>query len=1049
MLSSRLPLALSALLVTLLAAQSKAQVAVTRNNAIHFESLTNESGPTYESVPPRQMSYKSYTFSIKENESLDAYTVPGEKLEGRKPLGRIFLITTCEAKCNTVEPELHRTVFVNVGKNATQSEWVQAAFIDGFGVTIKNDIFKNPELEFALNGNLIHDTGSELHVGNSSVSHYYLQVFEPSDSCRKYKASYGPDARTSGDDDDSISVDLPWKPREPQVANGIVVGAPKVYDTYALRNMLNSTAQKLSQINPFVAGQITGNYGNLQGVTRDQSYLNAQVQVSPPAAATVSSITAQSGSCPAGYYPYGALGCQPVASGAATTVPPATSLSETITPAAPVTPAIPAAPTYNPLTAPSNVGQSSADALVEQVQLSGQLQIYQLLLQGAQSDTLLVENSRAIATRAQTTIGFPISIDPPRQFRRAVAEVRILIEPYPTPESGGTPPVSIVNLLPSQKTYNVAKITSKQKSFGGAAVIDQVVNAGVSGGKSKDRLYLAKDTDTVALQYDHPSVKPLGAPFPEKVLTSLEVGVRMQKLSDCDDEWFVEGPVEPPTQNLDAKTLNDRAVDAKRSRSNSVVFGWQFRPVLGADYVLSGPRQVFAQLALPEGLDESTFSPAVMVQTRWREYDERKQVVGPVFHSSCTVTAIKDPVIIQNPLRVRDSTWDDIGGGLVKIKTHGSFFSPGISLQSGSNTYPAVAFTGQELQFFAPAKDLITNGEIKLVGESNQTASITIPINHSKEGCEINSTWLWAIPQADGTSRVRVTLEPGKGFKSELPHAKPLVLIGSDVYGLRDKPFQNGLACDKGMDSSCVYHFTATTADLRTASNFYLRELDWSGSNLQGPIHFAPFLASLSPYSSSPQSPSVKPAQKKASGVSSEVTYLASGTDLRILHEATLPQIRAFSMDEPNGITPKMLEVLSDTEALITLPHTPKGKTLTIAWKPTPNFWPLSQESPIVWDLTLPGQETKASIAAAPSHLSTGDSRTVTFSGADFSTVAGVSFENSPLVFKVSSDDPTSMDVVIPSGVTKDAGHKELIATTKDKKGQTGQVKLPIEVFKQ
>ena len=182
------------------------------------------------------------------------------------------------------------------------------------------------------------------------------------------------------------------------------------------------------------------------------------------------------------------------------------------------------------------VSQSSSDVLVEQVQLSAQLQIYQLLLEGAQSDTLFVQNSRAIANRAQTTVSFPISIDPPRQFRHAVAEVRVLIEPYPTAVSGLTQPVSIVTLLPSQKTYNVAKVTNKQHSFGGAAVIEQVASVGVSGGKTKDRLYLAKDTDTVALQYDHPKVKPLRSPFPEQALTGIEAALRMQRLDECDNE---------------------------------------------------------------------------------------------------------------------------------------------------------------------------------------------------------------------------------------------------------------------------------------------------------------------------------------------------------------------------------------------------------------------------------------------------------------------------------------------------------------------------------
>jgi hypothetical protein len=1002
-----------------------AQVAVVDKNTLHFDSLSQRSRTMLDSAPARQISYKSNTFVIADGESLNNFRLPsaehptfGSKLKGRKPLGRLFLVTTCSADCESKDPQFHRTVFVNVAKTAAEDDWQQAAVVDRFGLTILPDMFKNAQLEFAINGSLIHSNGAEMHLGNSSISHYYIQVFERTDPCRRYKAVYGADAFNGDNDSDSVSIDLPWHRKLPQVANGIVIGAPKVYDTYALKSLLNDTLQKMRTINPFVSGQITGAYGNLQGVSRDQSYLNVQAQVGAPVTATTSGVTDQTNTCPAGYYPAGPSACAPVTTGTSAAPITTTGTTATITP----TSIIPPAPTYNPLATPGTVGQSSSDALVEQVQLSGQLQMYQLLLEGAQSDTLFVQNARAVANRAQTTIGFPVSIDPPRQFRHAVAEVRVLIEPFPTPESGETQPVSIVNLLPSQKTYNVAKITSKQHAFGGGAVIEQVATVGVSTGRAKDRVYLAKDTDTVALQYDHPSVKPLHLPFPEKAMTGLEEAVRMQRLDECNEEWFaVDG--------------NERGeVDSKMSRNNSVLFGWQFRPVLGADYVASGPRQVFAQIALPEGMEDSTFLPAVLVQTRWREYDENRQVVGPVFHSSCTVTSIKDPVIIQNPLQVHDTTWEDLGGGELKIRTHGTFFSPGIMMQSGKNTYAPVTFDGQEIQFFAPAKDLINNGEISLVGENNKSTSITIPRGNDSGGCRIKSSSLWAIPQADGSARVRLMLEPDTKFVSELPRSRPLVLIGSDVYGLKEKPFQNGRVCDSRADHICVYHFQAQADSLRAASDYYVRDLVWSNSNLPGSIHFAPMMSGLAKYSSEKTS----------------VTYMVSGSDLKVLAEEKPLTMRVFSADSPKGaaIAQQDLSILTDSEALLTLPRAPKGKTITIAW--TPSHWPLSREAPIVWDLTLPGQEANSSIAASPSFVYSGDSRTVTYSGVDFSSVQSVKFEGSTaLTFKVAADDPKSMAVTVPSAVTKEPGHKELVAATKDKKGKTGQIVLPLDVFKQ
>ncbi len=1020
------------------------------NHILSFSASPLADARTAATPVSHQISYKSSLFVIDDRENLKGFRSPrslrsgakmessefGANLNGQRGLGRLFMLTTCNAACDTARPQLSRSVWVDVSNDAFDDEWHESISVDRDGLTINPEMFSNTQLEFAINGALIHSTGAVMHIGNPTITHYYVQVFVRNKSCRRYTPVYGAQDGEE-DDDDYVSIDLPSDPPLPQRANGIVVGAPKVYDTYALQALQKTALQQLQTINPFVAGSITGAYGNLQGVSRDQSYLNVQAQLSTPAAAAPApSVVNQTATCPVGYYPFGPNACSPIPSGTVSTAP-ITALTQTVTPSTStgLTPTIPPAPTYNPLAAPGNVGQSSADALVEQVQLSAQLQTYQLLLQGAQSDALVVQNSRAIGNRAQTTIGFPISIDPPRQFRHAVAEVRVLIEPFPTSTSDQMPPVSIVNLLPSQKTYNVAKVTSKQRAFGGAAVIEQVASIGVSGGKTKDRLYLAKDTDTVALQYANPAVPPLHPPFPDQALTGFESAVRMQRLDECDNDWFAVD------DNVRAK------LDSKTSRKNSVIFGWQFRPVLGADYVASGPRQVFAQIALPQAVNGTPFFPAVLVQTRWREYDERRQVVGPVFHSSCTVTAVKDPVIIQNPLRIHDTTWEDLGGGTLKIRARGTFLSPGISLQSGKTTYAPVSIDGSEIQFFVPAKDVLSNGGLSLLAENNVPTSLTIPLGDSHRGCDISSLSLWAIPQASGSAHVRMMLTPGSKFADELPNAHPLVLIGSDVYGLKEKPFENGAACDKEDKRICVYHFDAPLDTLRFSGNVFVRNLSWSNSNLPGQIHFAPFLASLSKYYEDPPKANAKSHAKAVSPLDRSVTYLVSGSDLKFFSRESVPDLRAYSVDSPGGVPVSKLFPISDSEALLTLPKAPKGKTITISW--TPSRWPLSQEAPIVWDLTIPGKEVTPSITVAPAFLYSGDSQAVKYSGVDFSTVQSVSFEGSlALPFVIGPDDPTTLSVSIPTAVTKEAGHKEFVATTKDAKGKLGHLVLPIDIFK-
>ena len=200
--------------------------------------------------------------------------------------------------------------------------------------------------------------------------------------------------------------------------------------------------------------------------------------------------------------------------------------------------------------------------------------------------------------RDQVTLGFGVNITPPRQYKKAAAEVRVYIVP-PT----GQDPVSVANLLPAEKTYNVARVTSHQDSFG-AGVALSPISLGVSTGRSKDRLYLARDTDTVAVLYKSDSVNysyvPSSYRFEDKVS-----GITDHRSDSCPD------------------------ADPQFSE-NTVLLGWQFRPVLGEPYVRPGIRQVFAQLALPVGGDD-TYQPTVYVQTLWRDYDEKKGVLGAVF----------------------------------------------------------------------------------------------------------------------------------------------------------------------------------------------------------------------------------------------------------------------------------------------------------------------------------------------------------------------------------------------------------------------------------
>ena len=984
----------------------------------------------------------------------------------KKPLGRFVLIedSSCEGRC--------QTVFVNTAKTAMENRWVEGFRVTMKGLWINKDLFNNPDLTFVVNGWTLRVADASRLLGSQYTTAFHIQVFEDTGGCRRYV----PGAQML-EKSDAIDIAIPPQAQDsrrqvdsnPQSANGITVGDLKVYDSFALRTLMNNAATQLAAISPWNATAITNAYGTLQGVTRDVSYVAAQLQTAAtPTAQSTFNVPSQvpaitntqsTGQCPAGYVPTlgasGAVSCAQVplvtipsnaqcpagtyatagsTAGTVACVPlgasplTASYTSQAITsPSGPnstvvttipsLAPTIPSAPASTALTAPSNLSVSAPDMLAEQVQLNAQLQMYQMLLTGSQSDQLVLKNSRAVANRAQTTIGLQISLAPPRQFRHAVAEVRVIMIPPPDRDRDAGD-ITVVNLLPSQKTYNVAKITSHQNSFGAGVAVEQV-SAGVSTGRAKDRLYLAKDTDTVALEYPNPAVVSLlHPPIPERAWEGMEAAIKLQRLDECDVE----------TLKGDDPGLHERL------KAVRTMFGWQFRPVLGADYVAAGPRRVFAQLALPDALQDQNVSPAVYVQTRWRQYDENRQVVGPVYHSSCTIQRLPDSAIVINPLRIHDVTWEDMGGGTLKMRAEGEFFQTGMTVLTAGNNISPVTFDGNSVQFFAPAKDLLQNGSVQILGENREATYFGIEAKEDfrePQSCGIDSAKMRAVPYPDGNSWVRLDITYGNRYKEEVDRARPLVLIGSDVYGLKEKPFTRAAdkPCGKntGVGAAC-YEFTAPTDSLRSAQIFLVRDLAWEGFAKKGAIEFAPSVTSLAAYSAAE---------------SKDPWYFLSGFNFSPAPSG----LKVYENGDPKGapLTKDNFKFLSGTAALIKLSGTP-GSSVKIASDAT------TDSVPVAWDLTIPKADQKQSPSSDPAALYVGDSRTVTFSGQDFSKVVDVVFEGTTLLPPPITQKNLNNQIAVPVSdvVTRTPGYKELLAETPpDSAGNKGTpMVLSIQVLR-
>lgn len=978
------------------------------------------------------------------------------------------------------------------------------------GLEISHSVLDG-DLHYSINGALPLDAENGpflLPISDGDLWH--VDWFKSPLGCRSYninKQEHG-----------NLELYEPNRPGATNLAgvksNYITVGNAKVFDVALLQQMLNATATQLAAISGFSAGSITGAFGNLQGVTRDTSFLSAQVTTTPLPTVATSNSTGQTGNsqlvtgatapgqttttvtlqCPNGSLPTlgsgNTEGCSVPPSG---TTPPTTSTG-TITTNGTTTPGatsqqttgnqtsqqsgttstttgvagtVPTAPTSTAFNAPTNIGVSSADILTEQVELNAQITTLRLLLQGALSDQYVIREMRPVATRKQTTLGFAITLDPPRQFRHAVAEVRVVIVPEPGPDG-----VSIVNLLPAEKTYNVAKITSKQYSFG-AGVAVSPVSVGVNTGKSKDRLYLAKDTDTLALQYIPPVPLPsskvlneIPRPFPQKLHDKFKGLIDLMgtnELADCANPGDEGEPGSEP----------DAASTKLITGTNATVFGWQFRPVLGEEYVRGGQRQVFAQLALPPGATSQTFAPRLYIQTRWRAYDPKRQVVGAVYTSSCSTARDLSGIAVAPVQVVKNVEMADLGGGQIKLTSTGQFDTGALSVLAGTTNIVPLASDGETLQLFGNAHDLLAADKLILLGPAGSMTPFGI--RAKSDGCDIIRATLNAVPYPDGNSRLTLNLRMGREFRTDTNAdgpVSPLVLIGNQVYGLKETPFTSS-SCDQQHPLSCTYKFIAPTTDVRNAQTFLVKDLRWAQMAQKGTTDFFPLFSSLTAVAAPPE-PTSSPCPEK-------VKCPPPPPPPPPAHPAppkmTKLVVSGFNFDKlignapcvPSPTTPCLnILVGSDSGKATFTPVTKNLATLdvdqdslkkakVIRFQLYDQIHPgtIIDDQSVEWDLPVPKPDKAPSIIATPAFLRVSDSRAVTFQGDKISSVdeSSVVFDSTspPIRAKLSADPSTPnamiLTVYVTTAITKTPGHKELTVNVKGS-SPTQTLQLPIDVFK-
>ena len=424
----------------------------------------------------------------------------------------------------------------------------------------------------------------------------------------------------------------------PKLENGISVGKPKVFDNRTLTLMLENLSQTLQAIQT----QFIDPKALATALASVQGYQSTEVTRAGTLSTIGTPATTTTDATTTGH-----------ATDSGTPLPnthdiTSTTTTSAVSPTPPTLDTIPAFSGYTP-----TYGESPSDLLSDQVNLSYQMFNLRMILERSLSDRLM--NDKA---RMQAVLGFNVTVDPPATAVDAVAVVEITLEAL-TNECKPTPAgdLSLVAVMPQEKTYNSAALSSKSNAFGGSAVV-KMIQLGYSQRTRGQTFYLYRDNDTVS--YERMTTEP-----------------------------------------------------------NKIVFGWMFRPVLGRRSVSPGWRQLFAVVSLPgqdvAGPPKFVLKPTV--RTYWKKYNPstltsydaanagRLRRFGyalslgaarpEIFHKRYENSLEDEPIAVDPTAtyecaltpEIHTVSWTPVGAKGVLVSVVGANFFSGTQVTIGDKTY--------------------------------------------------------------------------------------------------------------------------------------------------------------------------------------------------------------------------------------------------------------------------------------------------------------------------------------------------------------------------
>lgn len=544
----------------------------------------------------------------------------------------------------------------------------------------------------------------------------------------------GQQAQTSAQSPPPQTPPVPPPPL-PAADNGISVGRPKIFDNRALTIMIDEWQRALRNIQLVDQAKLSAAFGLLQGSSMREvsSALSATTLPTPQ---TLNRTITNTG----------------IVDDEGNPLPDTSQRTSETTRAAftPQPPALDPLPSFAGM--PTNFGQHPSDLLSDQVNLTYQIFNLRMLLERSLSDRLLSESSGQ--TRRQAVVGFNITVDPPRTAEDAVAVVEVTLSAATSQADG----LSLVSLMPQEKTYNATALSTKQNAFGGAAVAG-MFSIGYTQRRRGQDFYLYRDADTIAYE-----------------------------------------------------RMTDHAEATQASSSNTIVFGWMFRPVLGRKAVSPGLRQMFAVISLPH--DDMPGAKAdgrltATVKTYWKKYDRNTMtsyelkdanraarlrylasgtLAKPeIFDARYVRTRVYDGIVVKATNQYEDHLrpqvdgirWTIVGPKTVVLSAAGNNFFAGTQVTVAGKTYvgnsDGLILKSSQAFDLTTGLEVLESGAGSIIGRYGAAVDLRVRCPDEATVPAIGTVALW--PERGGMRRIAVDIN---GIPSQCP-ATPVLSVNGTV----------------------------------------------------------------------------------------------------------------------------------------------------------------------------------------------------------------------------------------------------------------------------